>query len=139
VAYALAGGGIVPMLFFTYFSGPEILDGSYTQYYADFNDNYLLVDAPMDSKGGVFGVSNGPGSSGNLNNVAMIEIKPEIALHFNANQSLTFVYAFQASVGSEDVYFSNGNATINANYFTDSSNSKVKTNNVIQVNYIMKF
>ncbi len=114
VSYAL-DGGIVPKLSLSYFMGPELLDGSYSQKGSNLLDNVLNVSAPSLAKS-------------NVNNVALFEIKPSVLIKVGASQSLTLAYAYDVSAGSDDVYFKNGFGA-----------STSKSNSVVQANYIYSF
>jgi len=119
-------GGITPKLMLSYASGPEVLANSFANYNSNAEygvtavlDNYLNAYAPVESKNA---------NVANVNNVAIFEIKPSVQFAINPGQTITVLYAFATSVGSEDVYFQNGLST-----------SSAKTNNVIQVNYVYNF
>ena len=120
VSYDLTSAGltgVVPKLSFTYFSGAEILAGSYSQ-------------AKMTSTNGqdnVLGQSAAILPAGtSANNVAEIMVAPSVRVNLAKNQYLNFIYTFVDSIGSSNVTYL-------------SNNSSATSLSIVQADYFFQF
>lgn len=104
-SYAL-DGGVTPKLQVTYQSGYDALSDAY--------DNNLKLALPTAVKS-------------NVNKVATLEVKPSVKFALTSAQTINVIYAFQTSVGEDDVVFLTKN------------NKDAKSLHTFQVDYLYSF
>lgn len=114
VSYDL-GNGLIPKLAATYFTGAEILQGSYSMS-KDTSASGGATDPVLGAAGAVM-------TKNNVNNIALFAVTPSVKVVLSPTMYMNFVYSYAMSAGSDAVTFLSTNTyatslqTFQVNYF----------------------